>query len=327
MKVLITGISGFAGSHLADFLVAQHPQAWPDVKLFGSVFSLRHAENIKQLEGKFVSVLCNFDEKQEVFKLIQSTKPDIIFHLAAQSYVSSSWENPEKTLHTNIIGQSNLLEAIRALRERAYDPIIVIPGSSEEYGQVDLHTNLLNEDAPLRPLSPYALSKVAQDFMGYQYWKAYGMKIIRLRVFNHTGPRRDPVFGVSGFCKKVAEIEKGVREPKLEIRDLTAVRDFTDVRDIARAYSLAAQKCVPGDVYNVCSGQGTSFRQIIDTLLAATTANDIALVPDPKGIRPTDGGVITGDRTKFTETTGWQPEIDFLMQTIPDLLEYWRERV
>ena len=323
MVVLITGISGFAGSHLADYLIS----AFPDLTLFGSVFSLRHAENIEHLKGTFTSRVCNFDDKTQVLELIHAVKPDAVFHLAAQSYVSSSWENPETTLHTNIIGQSNLFEAIRAIQNENYNPIIVIPGSSEEYGQVDQHTNDLKEDAPLRPLSPYALSKVAQDFMGYQYWKSYNMKIIRLRVFNHTGPRRDPVFGVSGFCKKVAEIEKGMRPPQLEIRDLSAVRDFTDVRDIARAYLLAAKRCVPGEVYNVCSGRGIMFRQIIDTLLMFSSIKNIALVPDPKGVRPTDGGTIIGDRSKFSQATGWLPEIDFFTRTIPDLLDYWRKKI
>jgi len=323
MNVLITGISGFAGSHLAEYILHTHR----DTMLHGSFFSSRHPEHIAHLLGKYRAHTCDIEDKPQTFALIRAIKPDIIFHLAAQSYVSSSWENPERTLTTNIIGQSNLLEAVRAIGLDTYNPVIVIPGSSEEYGQAVGQIKPLTEDAPLKPLSPYALSKVAQDYMGYQYWKSYDMKVIRLRVFNHTGPRRDPVFGVSNFCKKIAEIEKGIREPRLEIRDLTATRDFTDVRDIVRAYSLAAEKCAPGEVYNVCSGNGISFEQIVDTLLVLSSVKNISLVPDAKGTRPTDGGAIVGDRSKFTSVTCWQPEIDFLTQTIPDLLNYWREKV
>jgi GDP-4-dehydro-6-deoxy-D-mannose reductase len=249
MKLLITGISGFAGSHLADFLLAQQPS----VEVHGTVSPRGKNSNIAHLVEKLVLHDCDIDNKVRVKEVIADAKPDSIVHLAAQSYVSSSWENPERTLHTNIIGQSNVFEAVRALRSAAYDPTIIIACSSEEYGVVDSGTPLI-EDAPLKPQSPYALSKVAQDYMGFQYWKAYGMKVVRLRAFNHTGPRRDPVFGVSGFCRKVAEIEKGLRPPRLEIRDLTAVRDFTDVRDVGWRSGHARR-----ERYTTCA-RGKAFR-------------------------------------------------------------------
>lgn len=322
MKLLITGISGFAGSHLADFLLAYHP----DTEVHGTVTPTGKKDNIASLADRLVLYPCDIDDKEQIRDVVANALPDAIVHLAAQSYVSSSWENPEFTLHTNVIGQSNLFEAVRMLRAENFDPTIVIACSSEEYGWTDERTPL-TEESPLRPQSSYALSKVAQDYMGFQYWKAYGMKVIRLRAFNHTGPRRDPVFGVSSFCKKVAEIEKGLREPMLEIRDLTAVRDFTDVRDIVCAYWIAIGKCTPGEVYNVCTGKGASFKLIIDTILNLSRVKGVALIPDPKGIRPTDGGTIVGDNSKFCRTTGWKPEMDFLTRTIPDLLNYWRSSI
>lgn len=322
MKILVTGITGFVGGHFAEYIASAHTE----IELHGTALALGLPPHLEHLKGRLMLQECNISDKARVQKLIAETLPDSIIHLAAQSYVSSSWENPEQTLHTNIIGQSNLLEAVRSTLSDAYNPTILIACSSEEYG---LHApeGGFVEDSPLEPHSPYALSKVAQDYMGYQYWRAYGMKIIRMRAFNHTGPRRDPVFGVSGFCKKIAEIEKGLRPPQLEIRDLAAVRDFTDVRDVVQAYWIALEKCAAGEVYNVCSGRGYRFNEILTTVTSLSHLQPIALVSDPKGLRPTDGGVIVGNNNKFRLATGWQPRIDFLTQTIPDLFAYWRGKI
>ncbi|MEW6610008.1 MAG: GDP-mannose 4,6-dehydratase [Patescibacteria group bacterium] len=319
MKILVTGVTGFVGGHLAEFLAVHHPE----IELHGTARTLEAPHYMEFLKGRLRFHECDIDDKRGVEKTISDVFPDVIIHLAAQSYVNSSWERPEATLHTNIIGQSNVFEAVRGLMSDAYNPTILIACSSEEYG---FHAPVggFTEASPLRPHSPYALSKVAQDYMGYQYWSAYGMKIIRIRAFNHTGPRRDPVFGVSGFCRKVVEIEKGMHPPQLETRDLTAVRDFTDVRDVVQAYWLAIERCRAGEVYNVCSGKGVSFREIINVVTSLSRVQPITLVPDPKGVRPTDGGVIIGNNKKFCQATGWQPHYDFLHQTIPDIVEYWR---
>ncbi len=319
MNALITGATGFAGGHMVEFLARD----FPHVELHGTYFSHTPRNSHYELPRACTLHECDMNDKARLKDLIAEITPHIVIHLAAQSYVGSSWENPELTLHTNIIGQSNLFEGIRALRSDVFDPTVVIACSSEEYGLVS-HDTPLTEESPLKPQSPYALSKVAQDYMGFQYWKAYGMKIIRIRSFNHTGPRRDPVFGVSGFCKKIAEIEKGLRPPQLEVRDLRAVRDFSDVRDIVRAYWRAAEACMPGEVYNVCSGNGHSFQKILETLLSLSSVPTISLIPDPHGKRPTDGGVLVGDNSKFNRITGWSPRIDFLSVTLPDLLNYWR---
>jgi len=320
MKVLITGITGFVGNHFVDYLLAKHPE----VEIHGTVLPSSNQGPQKEIHYH----TCDINEKFQVRKILMEVKPDVIYHLAAQSYVSSSWENPELTLHTNIIGQSNLLEAIRDLRGDDFDPTVVLACSSEEYGPAQSDEPVsFKENSELRPQSPYAISKIAQDFMGFQYWRSYGMKIVRLRAFNHTGPRREAVFGVSGFAKKIAEIEKGIRPPEIEIRDLSAVRDFTDVRDIVRGYFLASKKCQPGEVYNVCSGRGVSFQQILDKLLSLSTVNDIKVIKDPKGSRPTDGGKIIGDNSKFCSAVSWRPEIDFLDQTLLDMLNFWRENI
>lgn len=322
MKILITGISGFVGGHFADFLLSN----FPEVEIHGAVLPERAQGEFAGQYPRIILHPCDINDKDSVRRVLERIKPDRIFHLAAQSYVRSSWENPELTLHTNIIGQSNLLEASRSLKDFSFDPEIVLACSSEEYGPAK-DGAVFKEDSPLRPQSPYAISKIAQDFMGYQYHKSYGLKVIRLRSFNHTGPRRDPVFGVSAFCKKIAEIEAGTVKPEMTIRDLTAVRDFTDVRDIVRAYWEACGKCLPGEAYNVCSGRGVSFKEILDELLALSEVKNIRLISDPAGPRPTDGGRVVGDNGKFCAATGWRPKFDFLKQTLPEMLDYWRKFV
>lgn len=322
-KILITGATGFVGGYLCEYLA----KTLPETSLFGTVFGggTNLPDFFSTLPVKLFA--CNILDKAKVKEILEKVKPQVIFHLAAQSYVKSSWENPEKTLQTNIIGQSNLLETIRELKNQEFDPKIILACSGEEYGLVKDEENPVTETNPLRPLSPYAISKLAQDYMGYQYFANYGLKSIRLRLFHHTGPRREAVFGVSGFCKKIAEIEKGRGNPQIFVRDLDAVRDFTDVRDVCRAYQLAAEKCQAGEVYNVCSGRGFSFQEILDRLLELSTVSKLEYLADPDGKRPNDGGRVIGDPTKFQRVTSWQPEIDLLKQTLKDMLVYWRGKV
>lgn len=323
MKVLITGIGGFVGQYLNDYIFKNHPAA----EIHGTVFSNAHIDRPIFDNHNFIGHECDINSKEKVKELISLVKPDVIFHLAAQSYVGSSWENPENTLHTNIIGQSNLFEAVRQLRDVNFDPVILIACSSEEYGPAqEIGLPPFSEESELRPKSPYAISKIAQDFMGFQYFQAYSLKIVRIRAFNHTGPGRDPVFGVSNFAKKISEIEQGVIPPELQIRDLSATRDFTDVRDVVCGYWLAVAKCQPGQVYNICSSQGITFEQILNKLLSLSTVKDITLIKDPAGKRPTDGGQIIGNNSKFRSATGWQIEINFLEQTLPDMLNFWRKQ-
>lgn len=317
MRVLITGITGFAGSHLADFLVAKG-----DVEIHGTRRWRSSTHLIDHLEGKITLHECDLRDPTNVQATLAAVKPRYIFHLAAQSFVPTSWTSPRDTFDTNIYGQLHILEAMRALK---LDARLQIAGSSEEYGLVHPEEAPITEDNPLRPLSPYAVSKVAQDMMAYQYFKSYGIDTLRTRGFNHTGPRRPPVFVCSNFAWQIARIEKGKQAPVLETGDLSTVRDFTDVRDIIRGYWLACEKGTAGEVYNLASGKGWKIQDALSFMLAMSDAK-IEQRIDPKRLRPSDVPLLLGDASRFHADTGWVPEIPF-EQTLRDLLAYWRERV
>ncbi len=318
MRILITGITGFAGSHLADFLLAERK----DVDIYGMVRWRSKTENIEHIRDKIKLYECDIRDAYSVNKVIREVRPERIFHLAAQSFVPTSWRAPAETLTTNVIGELNIFEAVR---QNGIDPLIHIAGSSEEYGLVKKDEIPIKETNPLRPLSPYAVSKVGQDLLGYQYFKSYGLKIIRTRGFNHTGPRRGEVFVCSDFAKQVARIEKGKQKPIIKVGNLKAKRDFTDVRDMVRAYWLVLEKGKIGEVYNICSNKAYSIKEVLDILLSLSRKR-IKIEEDPQRMRPSDVPILLGDNTKFKKETGWQPEINF-EKSIKDLLDYWRQRV
>jgi GDP-4-dehydro-6-deoxy-D-mannose reductase len=293
-----------------------------DIEICGSARWRSQKENIKHLGDRIKLVECDIKDMTSVHEVVKSFKPDRIFHLAAQSFVPASWSAPAETLSTNIIGEVNIFESVRDL---GLNTTIQIAGSSEEYGLVKPDEVPITEANPLRPLSPYGVSKVAQDLLGYQYFKSYGMNIVRTRAFNHTGPRRGEVFVCSTFAKQIAEIEKGKKGKILKVGNLEAQRDFTDVRDIVKAYWLAAEKCDPGEVYNICSGEPRTIQSILDTLLSFTKAK-VDIKKDPSRMRPSDVPILKGDFSKFSKKTGWKPEIPF-EKTLKDILNYWRERV
>jgi GDP-4-dehydro-6-deoxy-D-mannose reductase len=242
--------------------------------------------------------------------------------LAAQSFVPTSWSAPEESLHTNIIGTLHILEGVRQV---GIDPWIQVAGSSEEYGLVHPDEVPIQEANPLRPLSPYGVSKVGTDLLAYQYFMSFGIKLVRTRAFNHTGPRRGDVFVCSNFAKQIVEVEKGKREPIIRVGNLEAKRDFTDVRDMVRAYWLSLNHCEPGEVYNIASGTTWRINEVLDMLLAQSKAQ-IQIEEDPERLRPSDVQILLGDYSKFHKATGWKPEIAF-EQTLLDILNYWRERV
>jgi GDP-4-dehydro-6-deoxy-D-mannose reductase len=318
MRALITGITGFAGSHLADYLLAEQPQ----VEVFGTYRWRSPMDNIRQIEGKVRLLETELRDLASVTKALQASRPDYIFHLAAQSFVPTSWSAPADTLSSNVVGQANIFEAVRALE---LDPAIQVACSSEEYGLVLPDEVPIKETNPLRPLSPYAVSKVAQDYLAYQYFMSYGLRTVRTRGFNHTGPRRGQVFVTSNFARQVARIEAGQQEPVLRVGNLDAVRDFTDLRDMVRAYWLAATKGKPGEVYNIASGVGITIRGMLDKLLQASRI-EVRVETDPARLRPSDVEVLLGDYSKFRADTGWEPRIPF-DRTLADLLDYWRQRV
>lgn len=317
MKVLVTGITGFVGSHLADSLLGKG-----NIEVYGIERWRSNCENIEHIKDKIRLIECDIRDSSSVKKVVEEVKPDRIFHLAAQSFVFTSWHAPAETLTTNIIGELNIFEAIREL---GISPKIHIAGSSEEYGMVRKSELPIKETNSLRPLSPYAVSKVGQDLLGYQYYMSYGLNIIRTRAFNHTGPRRGEVFVCSNFAKQIAKIKKGKQEPVIFVGNLEAIRDFSDVRDIVKAYWLAMEKCKSGEVYNICSGRGYKISEVLEILLALSKVN-IKIRQDPNKMRPSDVPILVGDSSKFKKQTGWEPEIPF-EQTLKDLLVYWRERV
>jgi GDP-4-dehydro-6-deoxy-D-mannose reductase len=249
MRVLITGFTGFVGSHLADYLVARG-----DVEVFGMHRWRSRRDNVEHLGSRVRRVECDLHDAAGIRRVLREVRPDRIFHLAAQSYVPTSWLIPGETLSGNVLGQVNLFEAIRDLDLPAR---VHIAGSSEEYGLVLPDEVPIREESPLRPLSPYAVSKVTQDLLAYQYWKSYGMFIIRSRAFNHEGPRRGDVFVTSNFARQIAEIEAGLRDPVILVGDLEAIRDFTDVRDMVRAYWLALEQGAPGKSTTSARAAGT----------------------------------------------------------------------
>ena len=316
-RVLITGITGFAGSHLAEHLLGRG-----GFEIYGLYRWRSRTENIQGFKDKIELLEGDIRDAASMRHLVEKIKPDWVFHLAAQSYVPMSWKAPVETLSTNIIGEANLFEACR---KAECDPSILIAGSSEEYGFVLPDEVPIAETNPLRPLSPYGVSKVTQDLLAFQYFKSYGLKVIRTRAFNHTGPRRGEVFATSNFARQIVMIEKGKQEPVICVGNLDAVRDFSDVRDIARAYTIALERCEPGEVYNICSGKGIKIRELLDMLIAQSKV-DIEIKKDPARMRPSDVEFLIGDSTRFRAKTGWKPEIAF-EQTLADLLSFWRERV
>jgi len=318
MKALITGITGFAGSHLAEYLLAHQPQ----VEIVGIRRWRSPMENIAHIADRLELVETDLTDYHSVYRMLASVRPDYIFHLAAQSFVPTSWNAPAATLEINVVGQTHLFEAVRALD---LDPVIQIACSSEEYGLVHPDEAPISETNPLRPLSTYAVSKIAQDYLGYQYFQSYGLKAVRTRGFNHTGPRRGEVFVTANFAKQLARIKAGLDEPIIRVGNLEAVRDFTDVRDMVRAYWLAVTRGKPGEVYNIATGNGITIQELLDRLIALTDV-EVTVQPDPDRMRPSDVEILIGDSSKFRGDTGWEPEIS-LDKTLQDTVDYWREKV
>lgn len=316
MRILITGVTGFVGSHLAEYCLSLGHE------VAGTYRWRSRDENLEIVTGKIALWDADLRDATGIRKVISEFRPERIFHLAAQSYVHASWSSPAETMTTNVLSQVNLFEVVR---EEGLDCRIQIAGSSEEYGMVYPDETPIKETNPLRPLSPYAVSKVAQDLLGYQYHQSFGMHIVRTRAFNHSGARRGSVFAESNFAKQIAEIEKGAREPVILHGNLDAYRDYTDVRDVVRAYVLSVEKCEPGEVYNIGSGSAWRIGDMLDTLIDFSTAA-VAKREDPSRSRPSDVPRLECDSTKFRKATGWKPEIPF-EQTLKDLLDYWRGRV
>lgn len=300
---LITGITGSGGSYLADYIVEQHP----DVALHGIArwHSTSSQRNVDQSRARITLHECDLNDLSSVFSVIERVKPDVIFHLASHANVRTSFITPLAVLENNIRGTANLLEAVRIVK---IDPVIQICSTSEVYGQVDPALVPIKETCPLNPSSPYAVSKVTQDLLGFSYFRSYGMKIIRTRMFAYLNPRRDDLFATA-FAKQVARIEAGMQKELLH-GNLDSVRTLIDVRDAMESYWIAAEKCRPGEVYNIGGNTVISVGGFLDVLKKLATC-PIPCRIDPSLLRPADVTLQIPDVTKFKNETGWTPKYSF----------------
>lgn len=315
MKILITGITGFVGSHLGEYVLnlnAGH-------EVYGLCRWRSPKDNLEKIYNKVTLLDADLGDLSALIRHMKEIKPDIIFHLAAQSYVLTSFNSPIHTLWSNVIGTTNLLEAVRITE---LDPVIHICSSSEVYGQVREEDVPIKETCPFRPASPYAVSKVGEDMVALQYWLSYGIKTIRTRMFTHTGPRRGDVFAMSFFAKQVAVAELGIKEPVIKVGNLKSVRTFCDVRDAVEAYWILVNKCKHGEVYNIGGNQTMTIGEALDILLSYSKKK-LEVKVDPKLLRPSDVTLQIPCIDKFKNETGWQPKIP-LEKTLQDMLDYWR---
>ena len=317
-RALVTGIAGFVGKQLSRYLAGA-----TSAEIYGIT---RDGERYSDLERDLGERLHVYEadlmDAARVREIVAEVHPDWVFHLAAQASVATAWTNPLDTLINNIAGQVNLTEAVLAWGGR---PTILVICSNEEYGVVAPEELPIRETAPLRPPNPYAVSKVTQDMLGYQYHVSHGMAIVRVRPFNHTGPGQSDRFVASAFARQIAEAELGLRPPVIKVGNLEAERDFTDVRDMVRGYHLAVLRGQAGEVYNLGSGRAVTIRRVLDLLLSDSRV-PIRVETDPKLLRPVDIPRVVADCSKFRELTGWRAEIP-LEKTLTDLLNSWRERL
>jgi GDP-mannose 4,6-dehydratase len=305
---------------LADYILENYPK----VQILGLARWRSPIDNVRHILDKVTLEFGDLMDLPSLKTILSSQRPDVIFHLAAQSYVPFSFTSPVATLNANMIGTCNLLEAVKEMKLFSnYDPVIHVCSSSEVYGQVKENEVPITEDNPLRPASPYAVSKVAEDMLGFQYWISWKVKTIRTRMFTHTGPRRGDVFALSNFAKQVAAIEAGLAPRTVFVGNLESVRTWSDVRDAVRAYWLLVNKCPPGEVYNIGGVETMTIREMLKKLLKLSKVKDIKVEVDPRRLRPSDVTLQIPCIDKFVKATGWKPEIKF-DKTIRDTLDYWR---
>ena len=325
MKAFITGITGMVGSHLADYLLEN-----TDWDIYGLVRWNDKMDNIEHLmdrinrKDRIELVYGDINDLSSLLVCFSNTKPDYVFHLAAQSYPKTSFDSPLETLETNILGTAKVLDAIKHL---GLDPVIHVCASSEVFGRVPKEFLPIHEDVTFHPASPYAISKVGTDLVGRFYAEAYGMTVMTTRMFTHTGPRRGDVFAESTFAKQIAMIEAELIPPVIKVGNLDSLRTWSDVRDAVRAYHLLVTKNpIAGEYYNIGGSFSCSVKDMLSYLMSLSTRKDIVVVTDPDRLRPIDADLQVPDTKKFKEHTGWEPTISF-EKTMKDLLDYWRQQV
>ncbi len=324
---LITGMTGMVGSHLADFLLEN-----TDWDIFGLCRWRSPLDNIEHLlprvnaRDRISLIHGDLLDAYSLQEAIEQSRPDYVFHLAAQSYPKTSFSASVNTLDVNILGTERLLEALR--RNERVDPVIHVCSSSEVFGRVSKEQLPIAEDCPFHPASPYSISKIGTDFIGRFHAEAYGQKCVITRMFTHTGPRRGDVFVESSFAKQIAMIEAGFAEPILKTGNLDSLRTWADVRDAVRAYYLLViTNPIPGECYNIGGAFSCSVREMLGCLLSQSPiGQSIHIEMDPERLRPLDADLQVPDTSKFRNHTGWLPEISF-EKTMTDLLTYWRDRI
>ena len=329
--ILITGFTGQVGSQLAEFLYDKTA-----MNIIGLMRWQEAQENIREMSvrinngDRLFIEYGDLNDLASLHSIISKWKPDIIFHLAAQSYPKTSFDIPIETLQTNIIGTANLLECVRYLKSDSYDPTIHVCSSSEVYGKAQSKAPL-TEETPLHGASPYSISKIGTDFLGRFYAEAYSLKTFITRMGTHSGKRRSDVFFESTLAKQIALIEAGYQEPKLKLGNLESVRTFQDVRDAIRAYWLLAQavhenKIASGEVFNIAGNEKYKLSEIVDLMLGLSTRDDIEIELDPNRLRPIDADYQMFDSSKLRAVIDWQPEIT-VSEMLCELLNYWRNQI
>ncbi len=315
MRTLITGINGFVGGHLAEYLLTM--PGW-------EIWGVSRAEQLAlpQIRDQVRLIRADLCDAAQTDAAIATARPDVIFHLAGQPFVPESFRDPAATLNTNILAQLHILLALIA--QKRHTRVLAVC-TNEEYGTITPADLPIDEDTPLRPANPYGVSKVAQDMLAFQYHTSHGLDVVRVRPFTHIGPRQSERFVAAAFARQIAQIEAGVQPPVLRVGNLSAQRDFTDVRDIVRAYVLAVEHGAAGQVYNIGSGQAVTIQALLEQLLALSSIQ-VDVQPDPQRMRPVDVPLVVCDPGRFQACTGWTPHISF-EQTLQDILHDWRTRI
>ena len=308
---------------MADFIVQNHP----DAEIYATRrWHLSKMDNVRHIQDRIKWVDCDLTDPVSTRVAFEKSMPDLIFHFAAESFVSPSWNSPHRYMAVNYNGTVNLLEIMRTSGSKAR---MLIPGSGEEYGEIEESELPIRETSVLRPVNPYAVTKIAQDLIGFVYNRSYGLNVIRTRAFNHEGPRRENVFGIPWYAYQIARVEAGLQDPELRVGHIDDRRNFTHVTDMVEAYWVAMEKLPPGDLFLIGSEDESSihtFRAALEQLIAMSNVKGITYRIDPEFVRPTQVPRLIGDTSRFRELTGWQPKVPY-ERILSDTLEYWRGRI